>query len=221
MLPTLGLTKPVALVDGVTTGGTVAGGWLTISNLGSGQHAIWLSATNSLFTNNPPVACGITIGALTGIPATVQIVGGANPPVSDPGGNPLTVSGVTAPAHGLVTTDGTNIFYTATNNYLGSDSFIYTVSDPQGAAASALVTVNVFGSESNYNLILTSPASPNVVLAYAGIPGNQYVLEQTYDLTPPVQWLPLLTNMAGTNGLLMFTNHAALATNVFWRMHAQ
>jgi len=221
MLPTLSLTKPVALVDGVTTGGTVAGGWLTISNLGSGQHSIWLSATNSLFTNNPPVASGITLGALTGIPATVQIVGGANPPAGDPSGNPLTVSAVTAPAHGLVTTDGTNITYTATNNYLGSDCFIYTVSDPQGAATSALVTVNVSGSESNYNLILTTPAGTNVVLTYAGIPGNQYVLEQTYNLTPPVQWQPVLTNLAGTNGLLLFTNTPNSPPNTFWRVQAQ
>jgi hypothetical protein len=143
MLPTLNLTNPVALVDGVTTSGTVAGGWMTIPDIAGGHHAIWLSSTNSFFTNNPPAASGITISALSGIPATVQIIGGANPPAGDANGNPLTVSALTMPAHGLATTDGKNITYTATNNYSGSDSFIYSVSDPQGASASALVTVNV------------------------------------------------------------------------------
>ena len=220
MLPTLSLTNPVALVDGITTGGAVANGWMTISNIGGGQHAIWLSSTNSLFTNDPPVASDITISALSGTPATVQIVGGTNPPVGDSSGDPLTVSGVTAPAHGLATTDGTNITYTAANNYSGGDSFIYTVSDPHGAGASALVTVNVATSGSAYNVILTTAAGSNVILTYPGIPGNPYVLEQTYDLKPPVQWQPLVTNMAGTNGLLMFTNTPDPATNKFWRVYA-
>jgi Bacterial Ig domain len=127
---------------------------------------------------------------------------------------------VTSPAHGFVTTDGTNITYTATNNYSGGDSFIYTVSDPQGAGASALVTVNVAGGGSAYNVILTMVAGSNVILTYAGIPENPYVLEQTYDLTPPVQWQPLVTNMTGMNGLLMFTNIPDPATNKFWRVYA-
>ena len=127
---------------------------------------------------------------------------------------------MTAPAHGLATTDGTNITYTAANNYSGGDSFIYTVSDPHGAGASALVTVNVATSGSAYNVILTTAAGSNVILTYPGIPGNPYVLEQTYDLKPPVQWQPLVTNMAGTNGLLMFTNTPDPATNKFWRVYA-
>ncbi len=218
MLPTLNLANPVALLDGVTTRGAVANGWMTISNVGGGQHAIWLSLTNSLFTNNPPVASSITIGALSGIPATVQAVGGANPPAGDSNGNPLTVSGVTAPAHGLATTDGTNITYTATNNYSGSDNFIYTVSDPQGAVASALVTVNVVNSGSNYHVILTTIAGSNVILTYSGIPGNPYVLEQTYDLTPPVQWHPLVTNMADSFGNIFITNLPAAGAQEFYRV---
>jgi hypothetical protein len=218
MLPTLNLTNPVALLDGVTTCGAVANGWLTIANIGGGQHTIWLSPTNSSFTNNPPVASGVTLTALSGIPARVQIVGGAKPPVGDSSGNPLVVSGVTAPAHGLATTDGTNITYTATNNYSGSDNFVYTVSDPQGAAASALVTVTVVNSGSNYNVISTTLAGGNVALTYAGVPGNLYVLEQTYDLTPPVQWHPLATNMTDGAGNVCFTNLPAGVAQEFFRI---
>jgi alpha-L-rhamnosidase len=218
MLPTLSLTNPVALLDGVTTRGAVTNGWMAISNIGGGQHAIWLSSTNSLFTNNPPVASGITIGALSGIPVKVQIVGGANPPASNPNGNSLTVSGVTAPAHGLATTDGTNITFTATTNYLGSDNFIYTVSDPQGAVASALVTVNVVNSGLTYNMILTTVAGGNVTLTYAGIPGYPYVLEQTYDLTPPAQWHSLVTNTADSYGNILFTNLPTASAKEFYRI---
>jgi len=164
MLPTLSLTNPVALVDGVATGGAVANGWMTISNLGGGQHAIWLSPTNSSFANSPPAASGITISAMSGTPATIQIVGGTNPPVSDASGNSLSVTGVTAPVHGFATTDGTNITYLATNNYSGGDSFIYTVSDPYGASASALVVVSVaVKMAANMNI---QQAGDNVVLSW-------------------------------------------------------
>ena len=218
MLPTLSLSNPVVLLDGVTTREAVAGGWMTISNLGGGQHAIWLSATNSLFTNNPPVASGITLSALSGIPVKIQIVGGANPPAGDSSGNPLTVSGVAAPTHGLVTTDGTNITYTATNNYAGSDNFLYAVSDPHGAVASALLTVNVVNRGTNYNVIVTTVAGGNLILNYAAIPGNPYVLEQTYDLTPPVQWQPLETNIADNSGNISFTNLLTASARAFYRI---
>jgi len=46
MLPTFGATNPVALVDGTIVAGALANNWLSVTNIGSGQHAIWLS-TNS------------------------------------------------------------------------------------------------------------------------------------------------------------------------------
>jgi hypothetical protein len=47
MLPTQGAANPVALVDGDIVFGTVSNNWLTLENVGSGQHAIWLSPTNA------------------------------------------------------------------------------------------------------------------------------------------------------------------------------
>ena len=46
MLPTQGTANPVALVDGDIVSGTISNSWLTIQNVSSGQHAIWLSPTN-------------------------------------------------------------------------------------------------------------------------------------------------------------------------------
>jgi alpha-L-rhamnosidase len=43
MLPTLGAVNPVALVDGDIVSGTVSNNWLTVTNVGSGQHAVWLN----------------------------------------------------------------------------------------------------------------------------------------------------------------------------------
>jgi alpha-L-rhamnosidase len=45
-LPTLGSKNPVALVDGEIVSGALSNNWLTVTNVGAGQHAIWLN-TNS------------------------------------------------------------------------------------------------------------------------------------------------------------------------------
>lgn len=50
VLPTKGFTNAVALVDGCVVAGTVADDSLTITNVGSGQHALWIA--------NSPVAMG-------------------------------------------------------------------------------------------------------------------------------------------------------------------
>jgi hypothetical protein len=47
LLPTLGASNPVALVDGEIVSGTVSNNCLTVTNIGSGQHALWLSTNSS------------------------------------------------------------------------------------------------------------------------------------------------------------------------------
>jgi alpha-L-rhamnosidase len=44
MLPTLDVANPVAMVDGKIVSETVSSGWLTVTNVGSGQHSISLSS---------------------------------------------------------------------------------------------------------------------------------------------------------------------------------
>jgi hypothetical protein len=43
-LPAAGAKNPVALVDGKTVHGVLADGWLAVTNVGSGRHAVWLDA---------------------------------------------------------------------------------------------------------------------------------------------------------------------------------
>jgi hypothetical protein len=44
MLPTLDVAAPVATVDGKIVSEAVSDGWLTVTNIGSGQHSISLSS---------------------------------------------------------------------------------------------------------------------------------------------------------------------------------
>lgn len=47
MLPTLGASNATALVDGAQVTSVVSNGWLTVSNIGSGQHAVWLNTAGA------------------------------------------------------------------------------------------------------------------------------------------------------------------------------
>jgi CSLREA domain-containing protein len=55
----------------------------------------------------------------------------------------LTLTAVSAPAHGAVHLSSGALFYTPTITFTGSETLTYTVSDPNGAAAQAVVTINV------------------------------------------------------------------------------
>jgi hypothetical protein len=56
----------------------------------------------------------------------------------------------------------------------------------------------------------------NFRLAFLGAPLNNYALEWTEDLTPPVNWFPQMTNCADAAGLLVFTNLQSAKAG-FWR----
>ena len=63
---------------------------------------------------------------------------------SDPDGDPLTILSFTQGASGAVTRGPNNtLIYTANLNYLGLDSFTYTISDGRGGTATATVSLYV------------------------------------------------------------------------------
>ncbi|AGL21292.1 Ig-like domain-containing protein [Actinoplanes sp. N902-109] len=62
---------------------------------------------------------------------------------SDPNGDPLSVSAVTQPAGGMVTTDGTTVTFTPGPAFRGLATFSYTLSDSRGGTATGRVEVTV------------------------------------------------------------------------------
>jgi pectin methylesterase-like acyl-CoA thioesterase len=150
----------------------------------------------------PVAGPSFTLGAVVGVPATVQIIGGKYSP-TDADGDPLTITGVSGAVNGTVTTDGINVTYTATGGT--SDSFSYTVSDGLGGTDSQTIDVNIATGQS-YNQVSAQSVAGQVVLTYYGIPNYNYALDWTHSLTPPVTWTPLFTNSTAINGLLLFTN---------------
>jgi len=61
--------------------------------------------------------------------------------------------------------------------------------------------------------------STNIQLSFVGIAGANYALDRSSSLSPP-NWLPQLTNPAGSFGALLFTNPPDPATNNFWRIRS-
>jgi hypothetical protein len=90
--------------------------------------------------NRPPDARDDTASTEKNTPRTINVL--AND--SDPDGNPLTVTGATDPPHGsVVINPDQTITYTPDMNFVGTDSFQYTISDGNGGTDTATVTVQV------------------------------------------------------------------------------
>jgi len=138
---------------------------------------------------------------------------------SDADGNALTLTGVSATSTngGSVTLVSGTITYTPVTDFIGVDQFNYTVSDGLGGTATGTVTVSVVASGSGFNQLSVQPLGADVVLTYLGIPTLNYALDRTFNLTPPVTWVPQITNPAAGNGYLIFTNTPNPSTNNFWR----
>lgn len=54
-------------------------------------------------------------------------------------------------------------------------------------------------------------------LNLTGLPGVNYVLQSATNLTPPINWLPVLTNTTDTNGLWQFTDTNLNSAQKFYR----
>jgi hypothetical protein len=90
--------------------------------------------------NAPPRAAPDAVSTPRNRKVTIAVL--AND--TDPEGGALTVASWTAPAHGTVTAgEAGSLEYGPEKRYEGADGFTYTVCDPQGACATAAVTIAV------------------------------------------------------------------------------
>lgn len=91
-------------------------------------------------TNQVPVAQPDTVSTAEETAITVAVL--AND--TDPDGNALTVTGFVSPTHGTAVINGAaTVTYTPAANYVGVDTFAYTVSDGQGGTAVGTVIITV------------------------------------------------------------------------------
>ena len=107
---------------------------------GTASAAVSVSITPR---NDAPLARADSATTPEGIRVIITVL--AND--TDPDGDVLAITAVTQGAHGTVTTNGTTITYTPAANYVGTDTFSYTISDGKGSTAAAAVSVTMTESE--------------------------------------------------------------------------
>jgi len=102
--------------------------------------ALSASATvtvNVTGANTPPVAQSQSVTTIEDTSKAITLTG------SDPDGQPLTFTIVSAPAHGTLTGTAPNVTYTPAPDYSGSDSFAFKASDGVADSSPATVTLSV------------------------------------------------------------------------------
>ncbi len=109
---------------------------VAVSSTGA-VYIAWSNLVSVLTTNGPPQARDASPMTPTGTQAIIAL------PVSDPNGDPMTVTVSTPPTNGTTTVSGTTIYYTPNAGFTGVDTFAYTVSDGQGGSATATIRVRV------------------------------------------------------------------------------
>ncbi len=134
----------------------------------SDGHGNTATATeNVTITMLPPVA----VNDSQGVSKNQTIIWDPRANDSDPYSYPLTITAKSTPSHGTVTiiNNGTQLSYTPTTNYTGSDSFTYTISDGQGNTATATESMTVSAP-------INPPVAVNDSATYrASITTGQYV----------------------------------------------
>jgi len=104
-----------------------------------GGNVLGSLPANVAVTNQPPVAVADATNTLKNAAVTINVL--AND--SDPNGYALLLQSVTQPANGTAAISSTNILYTPTTGFTGTDTFTYTVFDGYFDTATTTVTVTV------------------------------------------------------------------------------
>jgi hypothetical protein len=95
------------------------------------------------------------------------------------------------------------IFYSPPDDFIGSDSFTFTVHNEFGGENSGVATVTFVVTGDNdaltLNVVSTTSSSGNMTIRFAGIPGRIYTVQATENLSPP-EWVDIGQVQIGSHG---------------------
>ena len=199
---------PVSLTNGVAS--------LTSTLVPHGSNAVtaqyagdgnFFGSTNSLVqvVNTPPVPGAFALGLNRNTSASFTTTKLAKA-TTDADHDALSIAAVNSPSSqsGTVSLSGTTITYTAPTNYVGADTFSYTVSD-SFTTATGTVTVTVRpGGLSSFITSLTPQPNGSMQLIASGSPGLAYLIQACTNSSLLGPWITIGTNAALTNGLVLY-----------------
>jgi len=108
-----------------------------------------------------------------------------------------------SPAHGSISLNGGDkIIYTPATDYVGADTFTYTLSDDAGGSSTGTVSVTV--NEANVSMTLTiQVVGDTAIVTGSGIPNQGYDVQISPDLS---NWSDYASTNAAANGVVIFTD---------------
>ena len=132
--------------------------------------------------------------------------------VTDANGFAVSLVGAGTDGFNLLTTNGATLLNNGTFLYYSNsvtpkvnDAFTYTVSDGHGSTNFGTVFIIVNDASLNpfgQNNVALNLSSTNVTANFFGVPGYQYTVERSTNLSAGLGWLPVSTNVAPGNGLM-------------------
>jgi hypothetical protein len=146
--------------------------------------SIWQSGDTTPVqrTNHAPLAANLSLATRAHVPASFRLSKHA----SDPDGDSLFVGFGPFNHGGQAVHTNEMVTYTPAVGFVGTETFLYTVSDPYGGSAAATVTATVGAAAASPNC-LDGPVITNgiFVVRFAGVPGQPYTIEASDSLAPP------------------------------------
>jgi hypothetical protein len=168
----------------------------------SGGSATATVSIDVVRVNQAPMANGASVSTVSGVPVNVTLTG------SDPDGDALTFSVVTAPAHGALSGTVPNLVYTSDAGYTGADSYTFKANDGQVDSAPATVSINVVRGNA------APTANPASVSTVSGVAVNMTLTGSDPDgdaLTFNVLMPPSHGTLSGTAPNLVYTPNAGFS----------
>jgi autotransporter-associated beta strand protein len=209
--------SPIELTNGIAsiTNGALTHGYHTIEADYAGTTNV-VGSTNILIEliNTAPVAGTATYSRQPDVQLTIPIASLLTN-ATDADGDTLTLIAVSATSTNgaAVTTNSTSVIYTqAAINPNVTDSFTYTVADIYGATNTGTVIVTIGTNSvpvSGNGAGSTVLPNGNVEIGFTGTPGYTYYIEATTNLTSPIIWTIVSTNVADSNGNISFIDTTA------------
>ena len=168
-----------------------------------------LPATNSLaqvVTNHPPVATPYFTKRFADLPLDIPVAD-LSSNWSDVDGDTVSLAAIGVSTNGVtVTNNAGTLVYWNTNNV--NDEFTCTITDGMGGTNYQNVYLTVVPLPNNAIPAISSlvvSGGNTISLNLTGASNFAYVLETTTNLNLPDGWLPVATNVVGSNGLWQFS----------------
>ena len=211
------LTAPASATSGgngvYAYGGTSNAGIFPTQTFGAANYwadVVFSASTGT--TNQPPTAVNDTGPAVTQNTAVTFATSTLLANDTDPNGDPLTVTSVSAPTNGTVALNTTNatITFTPTTGYTGPAGFTYAISDGRGGTSSANVALTVSAPGTAPVSLFSSSATP--------------ASTNTNDLNPVELGVKFQASSAGTVSAVKFykgTQDTGTHTGTLWSSSGQ